>query len=196
MPNISAHMIVAREVGDRLDIHSDDYYRGNLLPDIINIENSHHRIQSKVFPIPDIEWFLNNLDFTSDMDFGFFIHLLVDLHYLEDYLTPKYLYNIFNDKRVYLDYDYLNHKLVKKFNLDTKYLSRILKDYNIDINKEKLIRNIECLNQNTKGKPLYLDFDGFSSFLANVADVICEELENYANKHSDLSIRLIKRKKR
>ena len=34
MPSICAHMVIAKEVGKRLNINSDDFIRGNLLPDI------------------------------------------------------------------------------------------------------------------------------------------------------------------
>ena len=198
MPNICAHMIVAKEMGDRLNIHTDDYYRGNLLPDIatVSMDESHHRIQSKIYLVPDIEWFLNHLDFTNDKEFGYFIHLLLDIHYLDDYVTNLYPTKyIFGDPRVYKDYDCLNHRLVERFNLDTKYLTKVLSHFDEEINEDKLKYNIECLNQDTKGTPTYLDFDSFSKFLSEVDNVIYEELVNYADKYSDLSFRLSKRKK-
>lgn len=198
MPNICAHMIVAKEVGDRLNIHTDDYFRGNLLPDILamNMDVSHHRIQSTIYLVPDIKWFLEHLDFTNDLDFGYFIHLLLDIHYLEDYMTKLHpTKDVFSDPRVYNDYDYLNHSLVERFNLDTKHLTNVLSHFDNDINEEKLKYNIKCLNQDTKGTPIYIDFDSFSKFLSEVPNVICEELVEYANKYSDLSIRLGKRKK-
>ena len=58
MPNISAHMIVAVEVAKRLNINSDEFIKGNLLPDIIDMEDSHHKVQNGVYMVPDIEYFL------------------------------------------------------------------------------------------------------------------------------------------
>ncbi len=37
MPSISAHMVVAKEVSKKLNISSDDFIKGNLLPDIIDM---------------------------------------------------------------------------------------------------------------------------------------------------------------
>ncbi len=101
MPNISAHMIVAKEVGKKLNLTSDDYLRGNLLPDILNSNDSHHKIQSKIYLIPDINYFLNTLDLSKDINIGYLIHLLLDKHYLDDYLSNMYSTNIFLDGLIY-----------------------------------------------------------------------------------------------
>ena len=196
MPNVCAHMIVAKQVGERLNINSDEYYRGNLLPDITTNKDSHHRIQREVYLIPDIKYFLENLDFKDDLQFGYFIHLLLDVHYLEDYVSKLYPgRDIFCDPQVYRDYDYLNHKLVERFNLDTKSISKALEHFDVSVDQDRLKYNIEYLNQDTKGTTQYLDLDSFSKFLAEVPSVICEELVNYANQYSDLSVRVGQRKK-
>ena len=54
MPNISAHLIVGREVGKRLNINSDDFMRGNVLPDVIDMKDSHHKIKKGIYFIPNI----------------------------------------------------------------------------------------------------------------------------------------------
>ncbi len=191
MPNICAHMIVAKEVGKRLEIDSDEYYRGNLLPDIIDNKDSHHRIQSTVYLIPDIPWFLNNLDLKDDLQFGYLVHLLLDIHYLEDYMTKLFPgRDIFGDPQIYRDYDYLNHSLVKRFNLDTNRLTSALSHFGKNVIPEKLEYNIRCLNQDTKGEPKYLNLDSFAEFLSTVPDVICEELKTYADKYRDLHVRI------
>lgn len=191
MPNISAHMVVATEVGKRLGLISDDFIRGNLLPDIIDIEDSHHKIQSGPYLVPDIKYFLKHLDLSKDINIGYLVHLLLDKHYLEDYLTKLYPgKNIFLDEKVYKDYDYLNYKLVNKFNLDVDSIEKILTHYNCKISKEKLEYNIGYLKQKKTGKTKYIDFDSFSQFLFNISKVISEELTNYASKYSKLLIRI------
>ena len=185
MPSISPHMIVAKEVAKKLNITSEDFIRGNLLPDIIDIANSHHKIKGDIYMIPDIKYFLKTLDLTKDLDIGYLTHLLLDKHFLEDYL--KVLYpnkSIFLDGLIYKDYDYLNHLLVKKFNIDIDYIENVLMKYDCKIIEEKLKYNINCLKQNKIGKTHYLNINSFSKFLKEVSKTISEELTKYANKSS------------
>ena len=189
MPNISAHMIVAYEVGRILNITSDAFVRGNLLPDIIDKEDSHHKIESGMYLVPDINYYIKTLDLTNDLNKGYLVHLLLDKHYLEDYLSKIYPNkNVFLDGKIYTDYDYLNYRLVNSFNLDIYPLEKILTNYNCKILEEKLKYNIEYLKQKKKGKTVYLDFDSFSRFLFDISKVISKELIYYENKSRKLSI--------
>ena len=191
MPSISAHMIVAKLVGEKLNITSDDFIRGNLLPDVIDIKDSHHKIQSRVYLVPDITYHLQNLDLNDDLSLGVLVHLLLDKHYLEDYLEKLYPNrNIFLDGKIYEDYNYLNYELVNKFNLDVHSLEQVLTKYNCNILEEKLKYNIECLKQKKEGKTRYLELDSFSKFLSDVSDVISKELVDYENKSSKLLIHI------
>ena len=185
MPSITPHMIVATEVAKILNINSEDFIRGNLLPDIIDIKNSHHKIESDVYMVPDIDYFLRTLDLTNDLDIGYLTHLLLDKHYLEDYLKKLYPNkNIFLDKKIYNDYDILNHSLVNNFNLDVEYIEKALMKYNCKIKEEKLKYNINCLKNNISGKTYYLNIDSFSNFLKEISKTISEELIEYENKSS------------
>ena len=191
MPNISAHMIIAKEVSKRLNLNSDEFIRGNLLPDVIDMENSHHKIEKGVYMIPDIDYFLETLDFSNDLNIGYFTHLLLDKHYLSDYLSNLYPNtNIFLDGDIYKDYDYLNYSLVKRFKLDVDKLESILNKYDCKILEQKLKYNIECLKQKKKGETKYLDIENFASFLLEVSDTISKELLEYASKSSKLYIRI------
>ena len=191
MPNISAHMIIAKEVAKRLKINSDEFIKGNLLPDIIDVDDSHHKIQNGVYMVPDIDYFLQNLDFSKDLNIGYFTHLLLDKHYLNDYLESLYPNtNIFLDGTIYKDYDYLNYLLVNRFKLDIDNLEHILSQYDCKIIKEKLKYNIDCLKQKKDGKTKYLNFENFASFLLEVSNTISKELIEYANKSSELYIRI------
>ena len=185
MPSITPHMVVATEVAKILNINSEDFIRGNLLPDIIDIKNSHHKIESDVYMVPDIDYFLRTLDLTNDLDIGYLTHLLLDKHYLEDYLKKLYPNkNIFLDKKIYNDYDILNHSLVNNFNLDVEYIEKALMKYNCKIKEEKLKYNINCLKNNISGKTYYLNIDSFSNFLKEISKTISEELIEYENKSS------------
>ena len=191
MPSICAHMVIAKEVGKRLNINSDDFIRGNLLPDIIDIEENHHKVKSGNYIVPNIDYFLNTLDLSKDLYIGYLTHLLLDKHYLEDYLS--YLFpntNVFLGDTIYKDYDYLNYSLVNRFELDIDKLENILSQYDCKILEEKLKYNIECLKQRKKGITKYLNIDSFSKFLLEISDTISKELLDYANKSSELSIRI------
>lgn len=191
MPNISAHMIVAMEVAKRLNLNSDEFIKGNILPDIIDMEDSHHKVQNGVYMIPDIEYFLQNLDFGKDINIGYLTHLLLDKHYLSDYLSTLYPNtNIFLDGIIYKDYDYLNFLLVNRFKLNVHKLENILNQYDCKILEKKLKYNIECLKQKKDCKTKYLNFENFASFLLEVSDTISKELLDYANKSSKLYIRI------
>jgi hypothetical protein len=191
MPNVSAHMIVAKEVAKRLNLNSDEFYRGNLLPDIIDKKDSHHKKEIGVYLVPDIDYFLENLDLSKDINIGYLTHLLLDKHYLSDYLS--FLYpniNIFLDGIIYKDYDYLNFLLVNKFELSVIELENVLNQYDCIILEEKLKYNIECLKQKKKGNTKYLNFESFASFLLEVSNTISKELLDYADKSSKLCIRI------
>lgn len=183
MPNIGAHMVVAKLISNLLNVNSDDFIRGNLLPDVIDVENSHHKIADGIYMVPDIEYFAKKLDLTKDLQVGYLAHLLLDKHFLNDYI--KILYpneSIFKDGYVYKDYSILNAQLVSKFKLDIEKIENILSNYDCKILEEKLKYNIECLKQKTTGTPKYLDFESFSEFLIDISYVISEELIKYANK--------------
>ena len=189
MPNISAHLIVAKEIGKKLNLNNDDFIRGNLLPDVIDEKDSHQKFKKGVYMVPNINLCLKKLDLNNDMDIGYLIHLLLDKHFLEDYLGTLYPNkNIFSDGKIYEDYDYLNYKLVTEFNLDLDYLNRILCTYNCKILGKKLLYNIECINQKKVGNIKYLNFESFSMFLSEISDFIIKELINYANESSKLRL--------
>lgn len=180
MPNISAHMIVGKEVAERLKIESKEFIKGNLLPDIIDCDDSHHKIESGVYLVPDISYFLKELDLTDDLWKGYLVHLLLDKYYLEIYLSKKYKNkNVFLDGEIYKDYDYINKSLISEFNLDLNFYDEVLADYKQKISEERLLYNKECLMQDKSGDLKYLDYESFSQFLIRISYVISLELNEY-----------------
>ena len=189
MPSVSAHMAVAGEVARRLGLNSDDFIRGNLLPDIIDVANSHHKVESGAYMVPDIDYFIENMEIIGDLKLGYLTHLLLDKHYLEDYLGKIYPgRNIFLDGKIYMDYDYLSYPLAERFGLDVERLGEILAKYNCKISEEKLKYNIECLKRKKVGVTNYLDFESFARFLLEISKTISKELVNYASKSGKLRI--------
>ena len=181
MPNISAHMIVAKLVSEKLNINDPDFIKGNLLPDIVNNAQSHHKIQGKYYLIPNIDFFKQKLNLKQKLELGYLTHLLLDKYFLEEYIP----YNtsdlkIFANKMIYKEYDLINYQLVKQFNLDTLYLKNILKEIQGNINKKELEKNLQCLMNTETGETRYLNLEKFSAFLYNVSKKISEELKEYA----------------
>ena len=78
MPGIVAHMVVAKLVGEKLHLSSDEFTIGNILPDISKEKDSHHKIQGKIYLIPDIEYWKSTLDLSNKVQLGYLTNLLLD----------------------------------------------------------------------------------------------------------------------
>lgn len=190
MPSISAHMVCAKIVMSNIPNLGDDFIKGNLLPDIMNDNTkSHMKIKDSIYLVPNIEEAAKVLALSKEIYLGYLSHLLLDKHFLSDYLTKIYLNNVFMDGIIYKDYDYINESLIKDYNLDVNYLEKLLSTFdNCDINENKLIKNINCLKNNISGNTKYLDYLGFKNFLNEYSNIISEELIYYENKYRKLHI--------
>ena len=179
MPNIAAHMICSKLVADNLNINDPEFIKGNLLPDIIDGENSHKKISGKHYYIPDIPYFINNLDLNDNLYLGYLSHLLLDKYFLENYIYDQVNgEEVFISRLIYKEYDIINYELLKRFNMDTKYLNNILKDFKVPIDIEKYNKNIKCLNIiNTSDNLTYLNIDSFSKFLVDISNRITRDLK-------------------
>ena len=187
MPSIAAHMVVAKLVGEKINKYNPEFIRGNLLPDVINDEDSHHKIQGIRYNIPDIDYFKNKLDLNSDIYLGYYVHLLLDKYYLDEYI-PTHVDNkdIFKDKSIYKDYCKVNPLLIDKFNLDINYLKDVLSSYSEDVIEDKLNDNINYLFSTYTAETMYLKFEEFSEFLNVISDKIYEDIKPYLNDSKQL----------
>lgn len=183
MPSIASHMVIASLVSKKLKIKNPDFVIGNILPDIINNKDSHHKIDGKYLLIPDVNYFKEKLNLFNMKDVGYYAHILLDKYYLEDYLIPIILkYNDFDYKIMYNDYDKINYLLVCKFDLNTKYIINLLRNYNLNIDKVKLETNIKFLLNKNSGTLKYIDINSYLIFLKKTAQKISKEIKNYASK--------------
>lgn len=181
MPNMSGHMAIAKQVSEILNINNDDFYRGNLLPDLyIDKVKSHYKIQGKKYLIPDISRVKKELDLTNMENLGYLTHLLLDKYYLEEYLIDI-KDDVFKNKAIYKDYDILNKDIVEYFKIDVPYLESILHDFNHNISNDKLEVNLKCLMERLDGTTKYLEKDKFISFLEKTAARIAKEIKEYIN---------------
>ena len=178
MPNIASHMVIAKLVGEKLKIEENDFIRGNLLPDIINKEDSHQKIKGTYFDIPNIDYFKSTLDLTNPKELGYYTHLLLDKYFLEEFI-PIYLKrkDVFENGIIYEDYTAINNRLVKKFNLDIEKIKKALKGYKEEINKEKLEKNIKYLETEEDKTPTYIKFEELSNFLEEISIRIIKEIQ-------------------
>lgn len=190
MPSIAGHMVIAKLVSSKLGIESSEFIKGNLLPDIINMRDSHHKIKGKHFYIPDIDYFKRNLDLEDPLYLGYYTHLLLDKYFLEDFFSQNIKnLEVFSNGIVYNEYSLLNYQLVRKFGLDVDYLTWILSSYEVDIDRNGLKKNLKCLSNTEIGETVYLKFVDFAKFLEDISLTIGEEIEDYASKSNMLLIR-------
>lgn len=181
MPSIASHYVVAKQVGKILNLENDDYLLGNILPDIIQENNSHYKIQGTYYLIPDINKFIKENNYNKNIFLGYLTHLLLDKYFLEEFI-PKNILNykeiqLFEKNIMYSEYTSINYTLVKKYKLDVKHISDIINTTNLKINKEKVKKNIMSLNNKSISKTSYLNLKKYTKFLNDISVVIAEDLK-------------------
>ena len=97
MPSIASHFVCAKLVSDKLDVDVEEFYKGNILPDIALLNDSHNKVRGSFYLIPNIEYFVENSDLNEDIELGYLCHLLLD----------KYFFNLlrvmlFSDLKKYI----------------------------------------------------------------------------------------------
>lgn len=180
MPSIAGHMAVAKLVSEKLNINDLNFIKGNLLPDIILKPDSHHQVKGTYFMVPSLEYFREKLDLTNNIHLGYFVHILLDYYFLEEFVPNNITdLNIFANGTMYKEYDKVNYQLVKRFNLDVKNLKAILSNFDEEIDNQKLAYNLECLSLSIIEETEYLNFDSFANFLNKILDIIIMEIKKY-----------------
>jgi hypothetical protein len=176
MPNISAHMAIAKRACEKINIDKENFYKGNLLPDLYDDKvKSHFKIQGTKFMIPNIDEALKKLDCKDSLYLGYISHLLLDKYYYEEYL-PKYDLSLYEDNILYKDYDVINKDIINHFKIDKEYLKNILKDFPDEINNKKLISIISYLDYNMEKKLIVLNKKDFINFLEESSKRIIDDL--------------------
>lgn len=182
MPSIASHFVCAKLVSDNLNVEVEDFYKGNILPDIILLDDSHHKIRGSFYLIPNIDYFVTKLDLTKDIELGYLCHLLLDKYFIEKFIPatiPNYKeINIFSSEMIYSDYTIINYLLIEKFNLDIDFINKIMLEIPIDIDAKKYDKNLKCINQGKINEDLRcLNIDKYILFLEEISDVIVTELK-------------------
>lgn len=181
MPSIAAHMVCSKLVSELLKIEDPEFVKGNLLPDIIAKQDSHHKIRGKYYLIPNIEHFIKNNDLSKNINKGYLCHLLLDKYFLEEYVLNNIKdYNkidLFSPDLMYNDYTNLNILLVKKYKLDVKYINKVMSHFDEELNKKKYDINMSCLNCTESDELKVIDINKFSNFLEETSLKIAKYIE-------------------
>lgn len=184
MPSIAAHFVCADIVYNRIKDkinNKSDFYRGCILPDIIDLENSHYKIRGTYYLIPDIEKYKRMFDTNIDLNSGYLCHLLLDKYFLEEYIIKNIKnydkIDLFSPEGMYNDYTNINAILIRNFNLDLNYINSIMSNIDIKVNKSKYETNIKNINNLKLGIPRYIDVDKFEKFLNDISVTISKQLK-------------------
>ena len=179
MPSIASHMAVASLVNKELNINKIEFFKGNLLPDIIDKEDSHKRIKGTYYCIPDIDYFIKYLDLSNPLYLGYLSHLLLDKYYLEEYI-PYYDKdkNVFATKKIYSDYNIMNESILNRYNLDKTQLKSILTNYDVKLNEIRYQVNLSLLDESHDiNKLKIINFQSFCTFLDDSSKRIIKKVK-------------------
>lgn len=151
MASVLIHMAVAKRVNKRLNRNEKNLLLGTIAPDIgkdLNIprEISHFTGGSEVTPNLDLFYNKYKNDLTADYELGYFIHLIVDVLWFEEFLKNYRDQNNFilkNGEKIYIseeeyckllynDYTNLNSQLLDYYDMD---LSLFYDEYEFPKNK-------------------------------------------------------------
>lgn len=182
MPNIVAHYICGKLVAKKLSITSNDFIKGNLIPDYID-KRKHYRVQGRLFEVPDLDRFMSEEPTKNKLlKLGFLTHLMLDKLFLDDFVIES-IYskidkstNIFEPDKIYTDYTNISNLLLNHYGLNLDDIDTImLNSSNIDIKKYK--SNTEVIRMCNSGYLKYLDPVSFISFLDSSSDKISEYIK-------------------
>lgn len=183
MPSIAAHLVVGKLVGNKLNKESLGFIQGNVLPDIIKIEDSHCKINGKYYLIPNISASLRKSNIKdNDVLDGYLCHLLLDKYFLDEYIPNNIKeydkVNLFQENGIYRDYSLINKGLINSFEIDLKKVNNSFKNIDYSYDDIKLSDNLRYLTYDAQGEATrYIDFDDFSKFLIEVSDKIVNDIK-------------------
>jgi len=170
MPSWSIHLKIAKMVNERLNLDKDNFYYGNLIPDVdrntkIGRYKAHYYNKNLPFfncpkeEMIDIDKFLNDYkkNISNPIVLGYYSHLLTD-NFFNDYVYSN-CWVLDGDKNIVgiklkngnvINIDIKDSKSLKKkykhrdFELYGKYLF-FYEKFDLSFNKEKIIENIDVL---------------------------------------------------
>ena len=183
MPSIASHFVVAKKVGELLNIDSNDYYVGSILPDVIDDPNSHLKIRGTHYLIPDIDRFIKESTLEQDMFIGYLVHLLLDKYFLEKYVIDNVLdydkFNLFSEDKIYEDYTRLNGVLLTEYAIEPDFVQNTLDSITKPLNAAKFQKNKRCAGiLHTDKAPIYINTATYKAFIDEVSVKIANQVND------------------
>lgn len=151
MASALIHMAVAKRVNERLNRNEKHLLLGTIAPDIgkdLNIPREISHFTDSFKDTPNLQLFYNKYknDLNGDYELGYFIHLIVDVLWFEEFLINyrnQNNYFLKNGEKIYIteeefcrllynDYTNLNSQLLDYYNMD---LSLFYDEYEFPKNK-------------------------------------------------------------
>lgn len=185
MPSIAAHLacanLVYKEIKSKIS-DKDKFYMGCILPDIINLEESHLKVKGKYYLVPDIEKYKKESNVDDDIKIGYLCHLLLDKYFLDEYVIKNIRnydkINLFSSNMIYNDYASLNAVIVNDFNIDLNYINKVIRKIpdNFKILEDKYKLNVESINNLNGGEIMFIDIDKFKMFIKEISLRIIEDI--------------------
>jgi len=112
MPGYVIHVAIAQEYIKKHNNKKEnniEFIKGVIYPDSISPKSESHYGKSPAYT--DLKRFLENNEIKDSFSKGKFLHLITD------YLFYNYYLEFFSKQDMYNDYDILNEKLIRKYNV-------------------------------------------------------------------------------
>lgn len=164
MPGYTIHLAIGKVYQQNNDIKDiESFERGIITPDLAKDKSeSHYGTYSSN---PDLNRYLREKNFLSEFDEGYFLHLVTDYLFYNKYLKKW-------DENIYNDYDKLNDKIIKRYNIILpRHLLEIVhtKDGKLEIlNEEEIYRFIDVVGK------------------INIRQILKENVSNFKNEVSEI----------
>jgi len=208
MASAIIHLAIAKELLDSLPIKNTyNYYLGAIAPDIAKqvgiTKADSHFIKNTYNNVPNLTIFTEKYPnfYKNDFELGYYIHLLTDKLWIEEYLNNHSLNSSITlldgssmettkeelQKILYSDYTNLNIQLIEDYDLDLSLFYEEFREPETDITEipvdklDILINKMGIIIENSKQEKTYL-LDAFSikQFITNTVEEIEKELRNYS----------------
>lgn len=129
MANYTLHIAIAKEyLKNHKEYNEEEFIKGTIYPDTVKDKTKTHF--SNTSADCNLKEFLSRYSISDSYYTGWFLHLIVDIEFYNDYLNDWEHRIDKNRKLLYQDYDILNKELIEKYNI-------ILPNKIKDICKEK-----------------------------------------------------------
>lgn len=209
MASSMIHMVVAKELNDKLKRDSKSILIGSIAPDIAKLigENKvRSHFEDRDDDIPNLNKFLSKYKDKLDDDFvlGYYIHLYTDYlwfkYFIPNIIKGNYIKELdgtlveYTEKTfkyyVYSDYSNLNNQLIDRYNFPMKifyeeipYIPNIISEIPIDRLNLIVDKTGILIEESKKGKKYLFKIDDIITFIESSKKTILKELDSIYGKN-------------